>query len=76
METQEEPPCVAPVYAALASWYVLVAWLPQRLRDWTLVSAIIALSADKAFSAAWRAVFPSSAFHPGMAPSDSARDPR
>lgn len=60
----------APVYAAMASWYVLANWLPWRPHDWTLVPAIVALSAAKTVSAAWGALVPSSAFHPGMTPGE------
>jgi glycosyltransferase involved in cell wall biosynthesis len=66
----------SPVYAALASWYVLAPWLAARPRDWTLASAVIALSAAKAFAAAWRALVPARAFHPGMSPAERPSLPR
>lgn len=66
----------APVYAALASWYVLAAWLPARPRDWTLAPAVVALSAAKAIAAAWGALVPSRAFHPGMTPAERSKPSR
>lgn len=60
----------APVYAVLASWYILAAWLPARPSDWTLAPAILVLNAAKAFAAAWGAIVPSRAFHPGMSPAE------
>ncbi|MCM0019700.1 MAG: glycosyltransferase [Tagaea sp.] len=60
----------SPVYAGLASWYVLAAWLRARPGDWTLAPAVVALSAAKAVAAAWGALVPSRAFHPGMSPAE------
>lgn len=60
----------APAYAALASYYILSAWLRQHPSDWTLAPAVFALSAAKSISAALGALFPSTAFHPGYSPTD------
>lgn len=60
----------SPVYAGLASWYVLAAWLRARPGDWSLAPAVIALSAAKAVAAAWGALVPARAFHPGMSPAE------
>lgn len=65
----------APVYAALASWYVLIAWLPAHPRDWVLAPAVIGLSAAKAFAAAWGAMAPARAFYPGMSPAKRSVTP-